>query len=205
VCGLRRRHCVCHLCDHCDNCTQHRSTRVGCSRREESRHGQCHALDGSRHVHWFHWTNNLYFCETPRCLNSMCALQWQKAPSQRQMSSMRQRLKTPQFWLGVFGALLLAVLGDTCRAPSRQVSANLYGGLVNSYRWTKSQLGVQPRCRFMPSCSQYSQQAVRRHGVWKGLDLTYARLCRCRTDVPLGTHDPTPEVLPYRSRSEIVE
>ena len=119
------------------------------------------------------------------------------------MSSLRQCLKTPQLWLGVLAALALAFFGDTFRAPSRQLSPRLYGGLVSGYRWTKSQIGVKPRCRFSPSCSQYSQQAVRRYGLWKGLGLTFRRLCRCRTNVPPETRDPLPGVASYQDRHEL--
>lgn len=46
-------------------------------------------------------------------------------------------------------------------------------------------------CRHVPSCSEYSIAAFGRHGPWKGLRLTAARLWRCR---PRGTYgyDPVP-------------
>ena len=87
----------------------------------------------------------------------------------------------------------LAAFSDTCRAPARQVCVPVYCALVDGYRWTKSELGIHPQCRFVPSCSRYSEQAVRRFGLWKGLDLTYHRLRRCRTDIPIGTSDPVPD------------
>ncbi len=40
--------------------------------------------------------------------------------------------------------------------------------------------GATPSCcRFLPSCSEYAQEAVRRHG-WKGFFLAAGRLLRCR-------------------------
>ena len=47
-------------------------------------------------------------------------------------------------------------------------------------------------CRFEPSCSNYSIEALRRHGAARGFLLTCARLLRCR---PFGPHgfDPVPE------------
>ncbi len=35
-------------------------------------------------------------------------------------------------------------------------------------------------CRFYPSCSEYSELAVRRHGVLRGLHLTAWRVLRCQ-------------------------
>ena len=124
----------------------------------------------------------------------MPALLEQTIASQRQMSALRKSLTTPQFWLGAFLGLLLAVLGDTCRNPSRQVSPVVYSAILDGYRWTRSQVASQPRCRFYPTCSKYSEQAVRRYGLWKGLRLTFERIRRCRTSVPLNTFDPVPDL-----------
>ena len=46
-------------------------------------------------------------------------------------------------------------------------------------------------CRFYPSCSHYSQEAVEKYGVVKGIWLGIKRLGRCR---PLGGqgYDPVP-------------
>ena len=46
-------------------------------------------------------------------------------------------------------------------------------------------------CRYTPSCSQYSYEAIEGHGVFKGSWLTLKRLARCR---PLGGrgYDPVP-------------
>jgi uncharacterized protein len=47
-------------------------------------------------------------------------------------------------------------------------------------------------CRYLPTCSDYMAEAVRRHGVPAGVALGLHRLCRCH---PLGGHglDPVPE------------
>ncbi len=37
-----------------------------------------------------------------------------------------------------------------------------------------------PRCRFLPTCSDYAQEALQVHGLWRGGRLTVGRLCRCR-------------------------
>jgi putative membrane protein insertion efficiency factor len=46
-------------------------------------------------------------------------------------------------------------------------------------------------CRFYPSCSAYSYEAVEKWGVRRGAGLTLVRLLRCR---PFGGHgyDPVP-------------
>lgn len=48
-----------------------------------------------------------------------------------------------------------------------------------------------PVCRFHPTCSQYVEDAIRRHGVLRGSLLAARRLARCR---PMGPHgfDPVP-------------
>ncbi|WP_081460842.1 membrane protein insertion efficiency factor YidD [Desulfotomaculum nigrificans] len=46
-----------------------------------------------------------------------------------------------------------------------------------------------PTCRFYPTCSQYSIQAVEKYGVVKGLWLTVKRLAKCHPFHP-GGYDP---------------
>lgn len=48
-----------------------------------------------------------------------------------------------------------------------------------------------PRCRFWPTCSEYSVEAIQRYGAGRGSWLAAKRLSRCR---PFGPHgyDPVP-------------
>ena len=46
-------------------------------------------------------------------------------------------------------------------------------------------------CRFFPSCSEYSREAIETHGAGRGLWLTVRRLLRCRPFGPSG-FDPVP-------------
>ncbi|MFM8857474.1 MAG: membrane protein insertion efficiency factor YidD [Actinomycetota bacterium] len=47
-------------------------------------------------------------------------------------------------------------------------------------------------CRFTPSCSEYSREALEVHGAGRGTWLTVRRLVRCRPFGPSG-YDPVPE------------
>jgi conserved hypothetical protein YidD len=46
-------------------------------------------------------------------------------------------------------------------------------------------------CRFWPTCSAYSHEAITVHGAGRGLWLTVRRLLRCRPFGPSGV-DPVP-------------
>lgn len=36
-----------------------------------------------------------------------------------------------------------------------------------------------PSCRFLPTCSAYAQEALEKHGVWRGGLLSLRRLLKC--------------------------
>ncbi|MDP4009920.1 MAG: membrane protein insertion efficiency factor YidD [Candidatus Shapirobacteria bacterium] len=46
--------------------------------------------------------------------------------------------------------------------------------------WYKKYLSSGYNCRFIPSCSEYTYEAVDKYGVIKGLFLGFKRILRCR-------------------------
>lgn len=65
-----------------------------------------------------------------------------------------------------------------------KTSIHFYRGAISPW--------LQPRCRFLPTCSQYALDALERYGPYKGSMLAFKRLCRCH---PWGGHgfDPVKE------------
>jgi uncharacterized protein len=63
---------------------------------------------------------------------------------------------------------------------------------VYVYRYGISPL-IGPRCRHLPTCSQYALDAIDLNGAWVGCWLALGRIGRCR---PWGTHgfDPAPDL-----------
>ncbi|MDP1953578.1 MAG: membrane protein insertion efficiency factor YidD [Polaromonas sp.] len=71
-------------------------------------------------------------------------------------------------------------------------------GLVKGYRLLLSPwLGSS--CRFEPTCSAYSLQALQQHGATKGSYLTLYRLVRCHPWCH-GGYDPVPSSQPGAGR-----
>lgn len=50
---------------------------------------------------------------------------------------------------------------------------------------------IGPRCRYIPTCSQYAIEAIKTHGTVYGVYLSTKRICRCH---PFGGsgYDPVP-------------
>ena len=66
----------------------------------------------------------------------------------------------------------------------------LMKGLVLLYKYFISPI-IGPRCRFIPTCSEYALEAIDRHGAARGGWLAVKRVCRCH---PFGGSglDPVP-------------
>jgi putative membrane protein insertion efficiency factor len=109
---------------------------------------------------------------------------------------LRPPVKKRRAWLWIAAvAIATAAICDWTRPPEKQVSVVLYRVIViDGYRLILQRPGRYfIRCRVHPTCSAYSEEAVRVHGFPKGLWLTTSRLFRCMPWVPFGTEDPVPK------------
>ena len=50
--------------------------------------------------------------------------------------------------------------------------------IIKCYKLGVSSL-YGPRCRFLPTCSDYAEEAVKIHGPFRGIVLIISRLIRC--------------------------
>lgn len=114
------------------------------------------------------------------------------------MPALRQSLKSRRFWFMLIGAVIIAAvaIADWSRPPEKQASVFVYEKAVaGPYRWLLRPMSSWfVRCRYVPTCSAYSVEAVRTHGLPKGMWLTVKRLLRCMPWVPMHTPDPVPPV-----------
>lgn len=62
--------------------------------------------------------------------------------------------------------------------------------LIRLYQLTLSQVSP-PSCRFLPTCSQYTYEAIAKYGLVKGLWLGVRRLACCHP-FHQGGYDPVP-------------
>jgi len=64
----------------------------------------------------------------------------------------------------------------------------IFVSLIKVYQKILSPL-FPPSCRFYPTCSEYSAQAITKHGVLKGLIKSIWRILRCNP-FSKGGYDP---------------
>jgi putative membrane protein insertion efficiency factor len=72
------------------------------------------------------------------------------------------------------------------RAP---LSTRVLVGAIALYQGVRA--GKPSPCRFIPSCSQYAEEAIHEHGAWRGSWFAMRRIARCN---PFGKRgfDPVP-------------
>ncbi|HLO83080.1 MAG TPA: membrane protein insertion efficiency factor YidD [Chitinophagaceae bacterium] len=62
--------------------------------------------------------------------------------------------------------------------------------LVKIYQWVISPM-LGPKCRYTPTCSEYTIQALKKHGLFKGGWLSVKRISSCHPWGGSG-YDPVP-------------
>ena len=101
-----------------------------------------------------------------------------------------------RYWITLIAAAAIAAVAifDWTRAPREQFSVRAYDfAVIGGYRATVRPITSHfTRCRFRPTCSRYSEEAMHAHGFPRGLLLTAWRLIRCEPWVRPNTYDPVP-------------
>ncbi len=87
----------------------------------------------------------------------------------------------------------------TLQARSRVVASTAALGLIKAYQY-----GIRPmlgqRCRFFPSCSEYTAEAIGEYGVIRGSTMGALRLAKCHP-FHAGGYDPVPAKTSSAARS----
>ena len=85
--------------------------------------------------------------------------------------------------------IVVAVLATLEMSPAAHAACLL----IRGYQLTFGRLidAMGPVCRFEPTCSHYTLEAIRRHGFVRGLLLGAWRILRCNPFCR-GGHDPVP-------------
>ena len=73
-------------------------------------------------------------------------------------------------------------------------------GMVHGYQRLISPL-FPPSCRYYPTCSNYTIQAIQKHGSLKGILMGMARILRCHPFVK-GGYDPVPDHFSLKRNKE---
>jgi len=101
----------------------------------------------------------------------------------------------PQREAGLYSPLdLLEQAADASLAYYCLMFAHVLIAALRIYRAFISPL-LGPRCRFVPTCSQYAIEAIQLHGALNGSYLTFKRLMRCHP-LHAGGFDPVPDKKP---------
>lgn len=69
----------------------------------------------------------------------------------------------------------------------------LFVVLIKGYQYLISPL-LPKNCRYLPTCSEYAAEALKKHGAFCGVWLTARRVCSCHPWGGSG-YDPVPDSL----------
>lgn len=76
----------------------------------------------------------------------------------------------------------------------KSILAHILIGFIRVYQYLTPWMNC---CRFYPSCSEYSAEAIEKHGAIIGVILTVYRLLRCQPYCKAG-FDPVPEKIRFK-------
>lgn len=88
--------------------------------------------------------------------------------------------------------------GELHRSILARIPGTIGIGLIKAYRYTLSPL-IGGQCRYLPTCSAYAEEAIRKYGLWAGGWMFVARFQRCGPNGASG-YDPVPETPRERAR-----
>ncbi len=64
--------------------------------------------------------------------------------------------------------------------------------LINTYqKYISPVIGGKCVCRYIPTCSEYTKQAIEKYGFWRGTIMGIKRISRCRPGGGFG-YNPVP-------------
>jgi putative membrane protein insertion efficiency factor len=102
-----------------------------------------------------------------------------------------ERSKSSRASLIAVVAVAIWAAHDLVVPPRYAVDARAAIVVIDSYRSHISpHLHGIIQCRFVPTCSVYGRESIRKYGLLRGGARTAWRLARCGPWTPLGTVDP---------------
>ena len=87
---------------------------------------------------------------------------------------------------------------DRSKTGTRRGARAVARALIRAYQLTFSAIFGR-HCRYLPTCSDYADEAIGRFGLWAGGWMTLARILRCNPWSASG-FDPVPDRAPAGAR-----
>ncbi len=96
-----------------------------------------------------------------------------------------------RIWIAVLAILALLAIHDFSVRPQNAFGARAALAAIDQYRAHVSpHLRGRVYCRFVPTCSAYGRESIRKHGLLVGGAKAAWRIARCNPWTPMGTYDP---------------